>query len=78
MGRKILVSGDCHRVLEDWRVTYQDIQREFGQYLVYCNGNKEYPIDVDWVEDVGEKYAYVRYPDGEIPPGEIAVLTRQN
>lgn len=31
MGRKILVSGDCHRVLEEWRATQFDFHRDFGQ-----------------------------------------------
>lgn len=77
IGRKVLVSGDCYRVLEDWRATYQDIQREFGQYMVHCSGIKRYPIDVDWIEEVGQKYAYVRYPDGEIPPDELNELIRK-
>lgn len=64
MGRKVLVSGDCYRVLEDWRATYQEIQREFGQYLVYCSNSEHYPIDVDWVDEIGQKYAAVRFPDG--------------
>jgi hypothetical protein len=77
IGRKVLVSGDCYRVLEDWRATYQEIQREFGQYMVHCSGVKRYPIDVDWVNEVGQKYAYVRYPDGEIPPDELNDLIRK-
>ena len=78
IGRKVLVSGDCYRVLEDWRATYQDIQREFGQYLVHCNsGGKEYPLDVAWIGEVGQKYAYIRYPDGEIPEDEFNELIRK-
>lgn len=77
MGRKVLRSGDCYRVLEDWRVTYQDIQREFGQYLVHCGGDKEYAIDVDWIDDIGQKYSYVRSPDGEVPLDELKQLIRK-
>ena len=77
MGRKVLRSGDCYRVLEDWRATYMDIQREFGQYLVHCSGNKEYAIDVDWIDDIGQKYAYIRFPDGEIPVDELNQLIRK-
>jgi hypothetical protein len=78
MGRKVLVSGDCYRVLEDWRVTYQDIQREFGQYLVHCSSNKDYPIDVDWVDDIGQKFAYIQYANGDIPPDELNQFSRKN
>lgn len=59
MGRKILVSGDCYRVLEDWRVTYWDIHRDLGQYITYCNANFEAVIDVAWVEDIRDGYAYL-------------------
>jgi hypothetical protein len=60
MGRKILVSGDCYRVLEDWRVTYYDIQRDFGQFITYCNANTEKLMDVAWVAGVRERYAYLQ------------------
>jgi hypothetical protein len=78
MGRKILVSGDCYRVLEDPRVTYYEIQRDFGQYITYCNGNNEKPMDVAWVEEIREGYAYLNYRDGEIPQDQIVALTRRS
>jgi hypothetical protein len=77
IGRKILVSGDCYRVLEDPRATYYEIQRELGQYITYCNANSEKPMNVAWVEDIRERYAYLNYPDGEIPQDLLSVLTRQ-
>jgi hypothetical protein len=78
MGRKILVSGDCYRVLEDWRVTYYEIQRDFGQYITYCNANIGKPMDVAWVDDSREGYAYLNYRDGEIPQDKIVALTRRS
>jgi hypothetical protein len=77
IGRTILVSGDCYRVLEDWRVTYHEIQRDFGQFITYCNANMEIPMNVAWVADIRERYAYLKYPDGEIPQDVLSVLTRQ-
>ena len=77
MGRKILRDGNCYRVLEDWRATYQDIQREFGQYIRYCDAVEEVIIDVDWVDDVGQNYAYLRHKDGEIPADELNELLRR-
>lgn len=77
MGRKILVSGNCYRVLEDPRATYYEIQRTFGQYIIYCSREKENPMDVAWVKDIPEGYAYLNYRDGEIPTHELSVLTRQ-
>ena len=77
IGRKILVSGDCYRVLEDPRATYYEIQRQLGQYVTYCNANDAKPMNVAWVEDIRERYAYLNYPDGEIPQDLLSVLTRQ-
>jgi hypothetical protein len=77
IGRKILVSGDCYRVLEDPRATYYEIQRQLGQYITYCNANDAKPMDVAWVEDIRERYAYLNYPDGEIPQDLLIALTRQ-
>jgi hypothetical protein len=77
IGRKILVSGDCYRVLEDPRATYYEIQRQLGQYITYCNANSEKPMNVAWVEDIRERYAYLKYPDGEIPQDLLIALTRQ-
>ncbi len=78
MGRKVLVSGGCYRVLEDWRVTYYEIQQAFGQFITYCNASNEYPMDVAWVDNSREGYAYLNYRDGEIPPDLISNLTRQS
>lgn len=77
IGRKILVSGNCYRVLEDPRATYYEIQRAFGQYITFCNGNTEKPMDVAWIEDIRQNYAYLVYPDGEIPQDVISQLSRQ-
>ena len=77
IGRKVLRDGNCYRVLEDWRATYQDIQREFGQYIRYCDAYEEVIIDVDWVDDIGQNYAYLRHKDGDIPPQELNELLRR-
>ena len=78
MGRKILVSGDCYRVLEDPRATYYEIHRQLGQYITYCNANNDKPMDVAWVEENREGYAYLNYRDGEIPQDQIIALTRRS
>ncbi len=78
MGRKILVSGDCYRVLEDPRATYYEIHRQFGQYITYCNANNDKPMGVAWVEENREGYAYLNYRDGEIPRDQIIALTRRS
>ncbi len=77
IGRKILVSGDCYRVLEDPRATYYEIQRQLGQYITFCYANNQKPMNVAWVADIRERYAYLNYPDGEIPQDTLSFLTRQ-
>ena len=78
MGRKILVSGDCYRVLEDSRATYYEIHRQLGQYITYCNANNDKPMGVAWVAEIREDYAYLNYRDGEVPQDQIIALTRRS
>jgi hypothetical protein len=35
-------------------------------------------MNVAWVEDIRERYAYLVYPDGEIPQDLLVSLTRQD
>ncbi len=63
IGRKILVSGDCYRVLEDPRATYYEIHRELGQFLTYCSPDNEAPIGVAWVDDIRDNYAYLNFQE---------------
>lgn len=71
MGRTILRSGDCYRVLEDWRVTQYDFHRDFGQYITYCDHYEKQTMDVAWVDEIRESYAYLNYRDGEISSGIV-------
>ena len=41
LGRKILRSGDCYRVLEDDNVMRLDIFETFTRYLVFCENREE-------------------------------------
>ena len=41
LGRKILRSGDCYRVLEDDNVMRLDIFETFTRYLVFCENRDE-------------------------------------
>ena len=77
MGRTVLRNGDCYRVLDDWRATYQDIQRDLGQYIMYCDAADDTVIDVKWVAGIRQKYAYLRHTDGEIPQDEIDAILRR-
>lgn len=63
LGRKILVSGDCHRVVDDPSAVNYEIFRTFTQYVVFCSKYQRQPKDLPWVDDVRERYAYLRDPE---------------
>ncbi|MGI9220033.1 MAG: hypothetical protein ACR2QS_03240 [Woeseiaceae bacterium] len=77
IGRTVLRNGECYRVLDDWRATYQDIQRELGQYIMHCDAVEDTVIDVKWVEDIKQNYAYLRNKDGELSHSELNELLRR-
>jgi hypothetical protein len=49
LGRKILVHGDCHRVIDDPNVGSNEIFRTFGQYIVFCSNYRKAPQELPWV-----------------------------
>jgi hypothetical protein len=59
LGRKILVSGDCYRVIDDPSGVNNEIFRTFQQYLVYCNKYKSAPKELPWVDDIRIRYEYL-------------------
>ena len=59
MGRKILVSGDCHRVVDDPSAANNDIFRTFQQYIVYCTKQKSGRQEQPWVEEIRDRHNYL-------------------
>ncbi len=72
LGRKILVYGVCHRVIDDYSAANYAIFREFQQHLVYCRYGGSAPQELPWVEEIRDDYLYLKYPDGEIPADVLA------
>ena len=68
LGRKILVHGNCHRVIDDPSAVNYEIFRTFTQYFVFCSHSEPPPKDLPWVEEVRERYAYLRSgdPDNDV------------
>lgn len=61
MGRTILRSGSCYRILDDPSGVNRWIFETFEQYLTFCGGSeKEYLIEIDEIPD--------RYSELETPP----------
>lgn len=66
LGRSILRSGDCWRVIDDPNVASQEAFREFGQFIVMCDVVGRKPRELPWVDGIRERYPYLKYPDGEM------------
>ncbi len=62
LGRTILVSGDCHRVLDDPNVGSRDKFLIFGQYFVYCSKSNRSPQELGFVKEFrNRREGQVRY-----------------
>jgi len=72
LGRTVLRSGDCYKVLDDPNVGSQDAFRDFGQYIAICTYQKRLPKNLPWVAELVERYHYLKYPDGYVPEEEAA------
>jgi hypothetical protein len=59
LGRKILVSGDCHRVIDDPNVGSQEMFRTFHQFIVFCSKHDRQPQELPWVAEIRDQRAYL-------------------
>ncbi len=59
LGRKILVSGDCHRVIDDPNPANYETFRTFHQYLVFCTRQKSAPEELPWVDEIRNSRDYL-------------------
>lgn len=66
LGRTVLRSGNCYKVLEDPNVTRRDQFEVFDQNMVQCMiplGRRQ-PRELPWVAIIRERYEYLRNPAG--------------
>lgn len=62
LGRTLLVSGDCHRVIDDPNVGSRDKFLTFGQFLVFCSNGKRAPQELGFVKELrNRREGQVRY-----------------
>ena len=62
LGRTILVSGDCHRVIDDPNVGSRDKFLTFDQFFVYCSRRKRTPQELGFVKELrNRREGQVRY-----------------
>ncbi|MDJ0906268.1 MAG: hypothetical protein QNI96_09640 [Woeseiaceae bacterium] len=65
LGRRVLVHGDCQRVIDDPNVGSNEFFRIFGQYIVTCSNYKYVPQELPWVDEVRDRRVFLA-PDPEI------------
>ncbi len=68
LGRRILVHGDCHRVIDDPNVGSNEFFRTFGQFIVYCSNYRRPGRELPWVDEVRDRRVYLQ-PDPEVSDG---------
>ena len=66
LGRSVLRSGDCFKVLDDPNVGSRDAFEAFGQFMLQCTLQRRNPKSLPWVADIVQRYEYLRDPDGYV------------
>jgi hypothetical protein len=62
MGRTLLRSGDCYKVLDDPNVGNRDAFLTFGQFMVTCERPSDRPRELPWVSELqNRREGQVRY-----------------
>lgn len=71
LGRTVLRSGNCSKVIDDPNVGSQYKFQQFDQYMVTCmfTFQKRQGRELPWVAEIRERYHYLKYPDGIVPEG---------
>ena len=72
LGRKVLRSGNCYRVIDDPNVGSQYAFREFGQYIVTCTAHDPAPRDLPWVAEIRERHSHLKYRDAYVAEESVA------
>jgi hypothetical protein len=63
LGRKILVSGECYRVIDDPNVGSMEAFQTFHQFLAFCNSGKRAGRELPWVAELRARYDYLQPPE---------------
>ncbi len=66
LGRSVLRSGNCFKVLDDPNVGSRDAFEAFGQFMLQCTLQRRNPKNLPWVADIVQRYEYLRDPDGYV------------
>lgn len=64
LGRTVLRDGNCFKVLDDPNVGSRYEFETFGQFMAKCTYQKRLPKELPWVDDIRQRYPYLKDPDG--------------
>lgn len=65
LGRSVLRSGDCYRVIDDPNVGSREAFETFGQYIAMCGSGSDAPELLPWVSEIRNRRAN---PARSLPP----------
>jgi len=57
LGRSVLKSGDCYRVIDDPNVGSREAFEIFGQYITMCSSSADVPRNLPWVSEIRSRRA---------------------
>ncbi|MEL7186258.1 MAG: hypothetical protein AAFN50_07465 [Pseudomonadota bacterium] len=57
LGRSVLRSGDCYKVIDDPNVGSREAFETFGQYIAICAFYKKPPRELPWVAEINARRA---------------------
>jgi hypothetical protein len=63
-GRTVVRFGNCYKVLDDPNVGNRYAFETFEKSMKFCYLSNREPRNLPWVEEITERYAYLRNPDG--------------
>ncbi len=66
LGRTVLRDGDCYKVLDDPNVGSREAFERYGQFMAVCVYQGRYPRELPWVEEIRQRYEYLRNPAGYV------------
>jgi len=70
LGRSVLRSGDCFKVLDDPNVGNRYTFETFDQHIIQCAYIRRPPRNLPWVDDIRGRYEYLRNPGGYVEDEE--------
>jgi len=66
LGRTVLRDGNCYKVLDDPNVGSREAFERYGQFIAVCVYQGRYPRELPWVDEIRQRYEYLRNPEGYV------------